>query len=107
MRKSFIVLCMLLIAGLHAGEQYTLDQCLEIAVKNNPDMVISKQQVEVSQSQLAQAKGNFMPTVGAGVYSSYSAQGEREYMVGGVKQTQPATDSESYGAGIELSQTIL
>ena len=77
MRKS-IVICLIMISALFAGEKYTLEECLEIAHKNNPDLEISDRQIAISENQLSQAWGNFLPTVSAGLSSQHSAQGTRE-----------------------------
>ncbi|MBN2279066.1 MAG: TolC family protein [Candidatus Marinimicrobia bacterium] len=105
MRKSMII-SLFLIAGLFAQEKLTLQECLEIARKNNPDMVMSGQNQKISVNQLSQAWGNLMPTIGAGFGATFGSQAKREYMVGGVLQVQPESTSESYGAGFSLSQPI-
>ena len=105
MRKS-IIISLFLIAGLFAGDKITLEECLEIAQKNNPDMVISGQQEEISTNQMSQAWGNLLPTVGAGIGANFGAQAKREYMMGGISQIQPKTTSESYSFGVSASQPL-
>jgi len=105
MRKS-IIISLFLIAGLFAGEKITLEECLEIAQRNNPDMMISGQQEEISTNQMSQAWGSLLPTVGAGMGATYGAQAKREYMVGGVLQVQPESTSESFGVGLNVSQPL-
>ncbi len=106
MRKSYFILSVLLVTGLYAGEKYNLEECLDIALKNNPDLMISQKQSDISINQKAQAFGSFLPTVGAGLNSSFSAQGQREFMSGGMKIIQPETNSEYYSLGVNVNQPI-
>eukprot|EP01156_Anaeramoeba_ignava_P014613 Anaeramoba_ignava/a609765_86.p1 GENE.a609765_86~~a609765_86.p1 ORF type:complete len:432 (-),score=76.73 a609765_86:3313-4608(-) len=106
MRKSIIIVCLLLITGLFAGEEYTLEQCLDIAVKNNPDMVISKQQVDISQNQLSQAWGSFLPSANAGISSEFDVQGKTTYKFGGVTYDQKSSNSQSHYAYLSMDQTL-
>ena len=106
MRRSLLIFCLLILTGLFAETKYNLDECIEIALKKNPDLVIAKNQARVSRYQMNQAWGSFMPTVSASGSANFDKQGEREYMVGGVKQNQPETDSESFGVGLNVNQPI-
>ncbi|MFP4547479.1 MAG: TolC family protein [Fidelibacterota bacterium] len=78
MRKS-IVVSLLIISSLFAGEKYTLEECLDIAQKNNPDMTISKKQQDISGSQLKQAWGNFLPSASASYRAANIERGESDY----------------------------
>ncbi len=105
MRKSIIV-SLLIVSVMFAGEKYTLEQCLEIARKNNPDLEISNRQIKISEQQQDKAFGRFLPSINAGISSQHSAQGEREYMNGGVKMIQPETSSDYYNVGLDVRQTL-
>src|SRR6056297_3244179 len=105
MRKS-IVVSLLIISSLFAGEKYTLEECLDIAQKNNPDMMMSNQQLEISRNQLSQAQGNFFPSLNAYVRTQRRSQGDSEYLYQGAKVTQEGATSNYYEAGLSLNQPL-
>ena len=45
------------------GATLSLDDCIELAIKNSPEIEIYKQQVEVQDSRVGQSKASYFPTV--------------------------------------------
>ena len=45
---------------------FSIEDCIEYALKNDPNIEIAKSKVEVHKSQVGQAKSSYFPTLGAG-----------------------------------------
>jgi len=76
-RKTLIILSIFILcaAGLSA-ETLTLDNCIELALKNHPDVISARNSVGVANSELWNAAGAFLPSlsVGGGVSESHYPQ---------------------------------
>lgn len=79
------------------GDILSLDDCIEIALKNNPNIQISKNNVKLVESRVGQAKSDFFPTIGAnGGYTGNTVNLGHNY--GG--------NDYYYSAGVSLRQLI-
>jgi len=62
-----IVLVLLLVAAVamtsYAGEQLSLDQAVETALKNHPNLKAADSQVEVAQASVLKSRSGFLPKV--------------------------------------------
>lgn len=75
---------------------YSLQECIEIALKKNPEILASKQQVEKSYFKIGEAKSGYLPEIelSLGYQRSYQeAQKLQEY-------------SKNYSGQIVLTQTL-
>jgi len=68
--RGFIIVLTLMLSGLllnagAAAEVLTLTDCIETALKNHPDIVRADQNVNVANSELWNAAGQFLPNIGA------------------------------------------
>lgn len=62
------------IEDIKEGDILTLDECIELAIKNNPNVQISKNNVKLQESKIGQAKSDYFPSIGAsGGYTGNSA----------------------------------
>jgi outer membrane protein TolC len=48
---------------IKTGETLTLERCIEIALKNQPNMVAAMGAIKVSESRIGQAKANYYPQI--------------------------------------------
>lgn len=80
MRKILITVTILLvftaaeckaIDEIKAGDTLNINDCIELAIKNSPQIEIYKQQIEIQTAKKGQAKANYFPTVGASVGYDY------------------------------------
>ena len=69
-----------------AGEQYTLERCIQIALANNPQIEIARKGVEVQQANLFSAYTGVMPQVNATVVNANrTTSGDSPLLVDGVE----------------------
>lgn len=80
------------------GEILSLKDCINIALKNNPNVQISKNNVKLIQSRVGQAKSDFFPTIGASGGYTGSNMWNNSGITGG--------NDYYYTAGISLRQLI-
>lgn len=79
------------------GDILSLDDCIEIALKNNPNIQISKNNVKLTESRTGEAKSDFFPTISAnGGYTANTVNFGNNY--GG--------NDYYYSAGVSLHQLI-
>lgn len=54
------------IEEIKEGSQLSLEECIDIALKNSPQINISKNNQKIYKSRIGQAKSDYFPTIGAG-----------------------------------------
>ena len=59
------------IEEIQQGQVLSLNDCIDLAIQNSPEIEIYKQQVEVQDSRVGQSKAKYFPTVGASVGYDY------------------------------------
>ena len=68
MKKSIIVILLLFVAlGQAQDKKWTLKECVQYALENNISIKQSELDVELSEVEKLTAKGNFIPSLNAGV----------------------------------------
>ena len=104
MKKIIIVITSVILftsAFVH-GQVYTLDQCIELALRNKETVKNAVLDVKSAQYGKRGALSNILPTLGAGVGWSQSNFNERTSYATGTKYS-----STSYSTrGLRLTQTI-
>lgn len=105
MKKIFLI-NLLFISGMLGQTELTLDDCFHIALNNNPSITISELDVESAKTGIQGSYSSILPNISTGLNWSHNNQGEREYYVGGIKEIQPETASNSYNFGLSYNQTI-
>ncbi len=105
MKKIFYVLVAALvfcqfraeaIEEITQGDTLSLDDCVELAIKNSPEIEIYKQHVEVYDARVGQSKASYFPTIGGSVGYDY---------VNSENKIQ-STNSNTTSARIALNQLI-
>lgn len=110
--KRFILFIMLLMFFIpvqvgaeeiiRKGESLTLERCLEIALKRQPNIIAAQNTVNASQSKIGQAKANYYPQLELTSSASRTSVGPRKTL--GFET--PSTEFNSYSTGAALNQTI-
>jgi len=49
------------------GDTLSVDDCIELAIKNSPSVQIYKEYIELYDARVGQSKANYFPSIGAGV----------------------------------------
>jgi len=91
---------------LLAQEKISLENCLQQALENNPDLNISQQQADYTEQGIRAAYSGILPNIGVGLSSDHQTQGESEYYYYGQKQVQPKSSRDYYNLGLQYNQNI-
>lgn len=82
-------------------KKMSLDDCIEIALKNNTSIVSAKSYSKMANAGLKSARGNFMPEI-----NFYSNWQKREQNMYTIRFDQLVTSKESYYYQVNFSQPI-
>lgn len=91
MKKYLIKICILFIflvsplncyaiSEIKDGSVLSIDDCVEIALKNDPNVKVSENMYKISKSLVGQAKSDYFPSLSAG--TSYNYQATRNSQAG-------------------------
>lgn len=88
----------LLVAAFPSAHGETLDfrQCVDLALKQNPDLMASRAQIEQAEGALRQAKGNRMPKLTASLTATRTNDALNAF---GLKLSQRNATFNDFGAG--------
>jgi TolC family type I secretion outer membrane protein len=91
-----------------AGQTLTLDQCLQIALERNPQILIAEGQVEVAQAQTYGSYTGILPTINASVINANrTTSGDRDQILEGIVIRQvPGGTRTNYFNNIALNYTL-
>ena len=81
---------------IKAGDTLSVDDCIELAIKNSPEIEIYKQHINIQDYQTGEAKANYFPTIGASVGYDYGNTDNKYFSI----QSKNAT------ARVALNQLI-
>ncbi|MBI5805216.1 TolC family protein [candidate division TA06 bacterium] len=66
MKKTFfLVMVMVLSLTAAMAEEYSLQQAVDIALKNNPSIQVSREKITAAQGQMESVRGNLVPQISA------------------------------------------
>lgn len=84
-------------ARIEQGEKLSLEQCIELAVENNPNILAARSTIKAHEGKIGQSRSNFLPQIN--LSSGYSRRNT---------QTTSSVDdsSNSYSGSISLNQLI-
>ena len=74
----------------------SINDCVELALKNSPTIQIYKEQVDIQDTKVGRSKASYFPTVGASFGADY----------GNVDVGYRATQSKNTSARVSLNQLI-
>ncbi|MXW04850.1 MAG: TolC family protein [Gemmatimonadetes bacterium] len=91
-----------------AGGPYTLEQCIQIAMQNNPQIEIARKGVEVQQANLFSSYSGVMPRVNANIIgANRTTSGDRPVIVEGVVLREaPGTTRTDYRNNVFLNMDL-
>lgn len=91
LKKMMAVFSILLVlGGTVSARVLTLDDCIQLALKNNPDIVQAKNQVKVARATVWQSFGAFLPDLAVGVSGSQT-------------NTEPSDNSDGVSKSYSIS----
>ena len=91
-----------------AGGPYTLEQCIQIAMQNNPQIEIARKQVEVQQAAVLGSYTGVMPTLTANlVNANRTTSGDTPVIVEGVVLREaPGSTRTNYSNNVFLRMNL-
>lgn len=91
-----------------AGGPYTLEQCIQIAMQNNPQIEIARKQVEVQQAAVLGSYTGVMPTLNANlVNANRTTSGDTPVIVEGVVLREaPGSTRTNYSNNVFLRMNL-
>jgi TolC family type I secretion outer membrane protein len=109
MTWATILSSFLLLYGAAYSKTLTLEDCIELALKNHPDIVGAKEQVKVANGNVWQAFGAFLPSISAGgsVSESHTEITYDTVSYAGIDTLiQSGGINKNYGVGVSASLTL-
>lgn len=106
---SLLSISMILLLSFNAGAEdlikkgdtIGLERCIEIALKNQPNMIAAKSTLRVNESRIGQARSNYYPQINwSSGYSRFSSPSVGSSII---KNSNPYDD---YQSNVTLSQNI-
>lgn len=90
------------------GQKWTLDQCIDTALRNNMQLAIAARQVEVDEAQVYGAYTGVVPRLTANVLNSNrTTSGDRPLIQEGVViRNVPGGTTTNFSSGLSLNQTL-
>jgi len=107
MRKFWIIFIMLMSTLAFSNEKLSLQDCIQLAINNNPDIKISKKQYKISKAGVTESYSTILPSAGIGYSGSSSSQGPRVIYLEStpIDSTSKSTSSQ-HGIGFRVNQNI-
>ncbi len=105
MKKLLLITFILLLASpfkafaideIEKGVTLSVDDCIELAIKNSPEIQIYEQQIKMQDYKVGQSKASYFPTIGASIGHDY----------GNTDVGYRATQSKTTSARVSLNQLI-
>lgn len=114
MKRFSVVVVVLLALGVAStafGEEkiLTMEECVEIALEHNPDIVRGEFTVKIAGKDVTVALSNFLPSASSYLQFYQFKQGPTSpRIVQGIYiDAQPAIEREQYSSGVSVNQSIL
>lgn len=91
-----------------SGKVYSLEQCITIAIENNPDMQVARKRLEFADAGIKSAFGSYLPNAdfSAGYSRQLNADGAKTANVMGQIISIPGTDPNSYNMSVGIGYNI-
>ncbi len=89
-------------------KQLSLNQCYEIALSYNPDIMLANAQLASNGAAITAAFGSFLPSVNfnMGYNRQLNSEGSKSFNLGGQTIFLPADNPNSYNMGVSASYMI-
>lgn len=110
MKKGVNLFCILAVLctalSSSAQEKLGLQQAVEIALKNNFDIRISANDVEVARTNVSRANAGMIPAVGGTLSTNSTISNTRQTLSNGTEQERKGARNSSLNYGVGLNWTI-
>ena len=105
-RLLAVILPLILFSGYSqvSAEVYTLDKCIETALRNNYGVIAAKNSYDAARGEIYTAWGNFLPGINVSARANQSWSGFSYYDVDARKAISGAQKTNSYSGALSFSQ---
>ena len=108
MKKIFYIFSLItFFASAQAQNVLTVDEAVAIALKNNYDVLLAQNNAEIAKANNTLGNAGMLPSLGAVGNASYALSNIENKALNGSTTNFPNQGATSYGAGVELSWSIL
>lgn len=102
----FLVIFIVSIASAQAQEKLTLQEAVEIALKNNYDILLRNNQVSIAKNNVSLANAGLLPVVNGTFSNNHSVQNSEQTLANGTQQQQDNARNASTQYGLSLNWRI-
>ncbi|PIS29794.1 MAG: hypothetical protein COT43_02995 [Candidatus Marinimicrobia bacterium CG08_land_8_20_14_0_20_45_22] len=106
MRKLVFIALLFTATAVAADQSFTLQECIQFAIKNNPDLRIQNKVVLSKAADVTSSYGNILPNLSFGSAYNRISQAASPKIIQGAVVPQPAGISNNFGAGFSYTQNI-
>jgi outer membrane protein len=99
-------LALLIAAGVVSAKVYTLEECLQLALQQDPQLTQSRNAITQARAGVWQQGGQFLPTVSASLGSSETRRGPLSSRYGMADPYAVADVSKYHDAGFSIRETL-
>lgn len=106
MRKIYTSLLLMLFSTVQAQNILTPDKAVSIALKNNFDILVARNDADIAQMNNTSGNAGMLPTINVNGSGNYSYDNVRQKLSSGTITKYPSQSSTSLAANTELSWTL-
>lgn len=106
MKKILLLIFSLCVLFTEAQDKMTIEEAVEIALKNNYDIQISNKDVEIARTNNTAGNAGMLPDIGFSGSGSYALKNVNQKLSAGNEVNYSGLGTTNLGAGAELSWTI-
>jgi len=104
--KNIFFILIVLSMPLHAQELLTPEQVLEIALKNNYDITISKEQADIAKNNYTLGNAGFLPSVNLNASGNTSTNNFKQNLSTGLVTERSGVNSNNLSASAVMTWTV-
>lgn len=101
---AFLLIFVFFASGPVSAEVYTLDTCIETAIRNNYGVIAARNSYDVARGEIYTAWGRFLPGINVSARASQSWAGFSYYDTDARKLISGAQKTDSYSGALSFSQ---
>lgn len=106
--NRYLIVFVLLLVGLNTSAQQKLGlkEAVEIALKNNYDILLSANQKEIAKNDVSLAAAGLVPSINGNFSNNNTIQNSRQTLANGTKQQQDDAKNTNTNYGVSLNWRI-
>lgn len=106
MKKLLLIILSLSVLLAEAQEKLSIEEAIEIALKNNYDIQISKKDVEIAKTNNTAGNAGMLPEIGISGSANYALKDVSQTLSDGVVNNYSGRGTTTLSAGAELNWTL-